>query len=338
QLLNQFATIYTAGTQVADPTMGGTFVLPPSATIASSLEGNLGATQETPTYPAQYSLGGGNVTINAQADIKHLTLFQGQLVDDSEKQLPDNWLYRRGYVGADGKFGNARFGDVASTTWWIDFSNFFEGVGALGGGNVTLAAGGDVRNVDAVASTNARMPGGIPDASKLLELGGGDVTVRAGRNIDGGVYYVERGNGLLSAGNTIKTNSTRSPSVPKMLDPNAALYPTQTWLPTTLYLGKGDFDITARGDVLLGPMVNPFLMPQGISNTFYSKTYFSTYSTNDTVNVSSLGGQVTLRESVTLPGNISTEPILIAWLENVSLLRSLPATVSFYQPWLRLAE
>ena len=171
QLLNQFATIYTAGTQVVDAMMGGTFDLP--RLDASGGVNSLGAVQEVPAYPAQYSLAGGNVTIAAQNDIVHLTLRNGALVPDSSRELPINWLYRRGYVDpATGLFGPAKFGDIASTTWWIDFSNFFEGVGALGGGNVSLTAGHDVSNVDAVAPTNARMPKGAPDPERLIELGG----------------------------------------------------------------------------------------------------------------------------------------------------------------------
>ena len=102
---------------------------------------------------------------------------------------------------------------MASTTWWVDFSNFFEGVGALGGGNVTMVAGRDISNVDAVIPTNARMPKGAPAADRLVELGGGDLAVHAGHDINGGVYYVERGAGTLTAGNSIHTNSTRSPSL-----------------------------------------------------------------------------------------------------------------------------
>ena len=41
-----------------------------------------------------------------------------------------------------------------------------------------------------------------------------------------------------------------------------------TWLPTTLFLGKGSFDVAARGDVLLGPVANVFLLPEGINNSF----------------------------------------------------------------------
>ncbi len=335
QLLNQFATIYTAGTQVADPTMNGTFDTP---VLFVTSQGVLGAVQERPGYAAQYSFAGGNVSIAAQGNIEHLTQDNfGNLIQDSEKELPNNWLYRRGYVDpSTGQFGRTKNGDVASTTWWIDFSNFFEGVGALGGGNVTMTAGQDISNVDAVIPTNARMPKGVPNAASMVELGGGDLSVRAGHDINAGAYYVERGHGTLSAGDSIVTNSTRSPSLNGITSPATVSAP-ETWLPTTLFLGKGSFDVSARGDLLLGPVANPFLMPQGVSNTFWDKTYFSTYSTSDSVTVSSLTGNVTLRESSTSAGSPAA-PLLLTWLANVDLLTTNPQSVSYYQPWLRLAE
>jgi len=306
KLLNQFATIYTAGAQVGDPTLKGSFDTP---RLFSDPNGF------TALYPAQYSSGGGNVTIAAQGDIIHLTVGpSGQLTADSERQLPTSWLYRRGYVDpSTGQFGTALFGDVASTSWWVDFSNFFEGVGALGGGNVTLVAGHDISNVDAVVPTNARAPKGIPDASKIVELGGGNLLVRAGHDIDGGVYYVERGTGTLSAGDSIHTNGTRSPSLTDITQ--AEPYAPQTWLPTTLFLGKGTFNVQATSDVLIGPPVNPFLLPQGIGNTYWYKTYFSTYATADALNISSLAGSITFRESITLPapGVGGTTSALLAW-------------------------
>ncbi len=338
QLLNQFATIYTAGVQVINPTMGGTFDLP--RLNASGGENSLGAIQENPAYPAQYSFAGGNLTVAAQNDIVHLTLRNGSLVPDSSRELPINWLYRRGYVDpATGQFGVAKFGDAASTTWWIDFSNFFEGIGTLGGGNVTMAAGRDVSNVDAVAATNARTPKGTPDPAKLIELGGGDLTVHAGRDIDGGIYYVERGNGELVAGNSIHTNSTRSPSLVNISAP-PSIFPSQTWLPTTLFAGNASFDVIARRDLLLGPAANPFLLPEGYSNTYWYKTYFSTFAATDAINVTSLTGDVTLRESMTLPseGVSAAIPALQAWLQNVLLLPPNTQTPAFYQPWLRLDE
>ncbi len=351
QLLNPFATIYTAGTRVANPTLGGVFdrpiLTPPNGdSFATNVAVFLGAVQETPAYAAQYSERGGNVTVSAQRDVIHLTRdLNGNLVADSQRELPGNWLYRRGYVDPlTGRFGMARFGDLASTTWWIDFSNFFQGIGTLGGGNVALTAGRDVSNVDAVVPTNARAAGRdaqgnalVPTASILAELGGGNLAVRAGRDVDAGIYYVERGTATLSAGNTIHTNATRTPSLGTISGVDTDVFDSRTWLATTLFLGRGSFEVSARGDLLLGPVANPFLLPGGYSNAYWYKTYFSTFGAESAVGVTSLTGAVTLRESVTLPSSGSA-PALLAWSRNVQLFSPDILTVSAFQPWLRLNE
>ena len=256
--------------------------------------------------------------------------------------MPSNWLYRRGYVNpATGQFGTSTNGEIASTTWWVDFTNFFEGVGALGGGNVTMIAGGDVNNVDGLVPTNARMPIGTPNAGAMVELGGGDLVVKAGGNINAGVYYVERGTGTLDAGASFITNYTRSPS---LQDIGGALEyePSVSWLPTTLFLGKGGFNVYANNDILLGPLSNVFLLPEGYNNTYPYKTYFSTYAPTDFVDVTSVSGSVTLAESTTTTGATST-PMLQEWIQNVLLLsqgnQSFNSDVAaYYQPWIRLDE
>jgi len=334
QLLNSIATIYTAGTQAAAMS---DFDVP---VLDYTQNTGLGTTQ-TPIYGAQYTLGGGNVTISAENDIAHYILKNGALVADSTKEMPTSWLYRRGFVDpTTGEFastGNFSGGEIQSTSWWIDFSNFFEGVGALGGGDVKLLAGNNISNVDAVVPTNARMPKGKPDASKLVELGGGDLSVIAGNDIDGGVYYVERGQGLLDAGNSIHTNSTRAAltqsQITALSSQNQVADPV-SWLPTTLFLGKGSFDISAVGDVLLGAVANPFLLPQGINNGFLDKSYFSTYATSDAVHVSSLTGSITLKDrSNTGDGSLKN------WYQNEFMYFASPTTYAFIsQPWLRLFE
>jgi len=348
QFLNPFASIYTAGTRVQSPNRvvaDGDFVTP--ILTANVSQGDLGVAQQT--YTAQYSMAGGNVSIHAQHNIERKTRNNAGLIDDSSRQLPNNWLYRRGFVGPDGNYGGIRistgFGAVqdaaASTTWWVDFSNFFQSVGALGGGNVLLSAGNDVKNVDAVIPTNARAARGTPDASRFLELGGGDLTLIAGNNIDGGVYYVERGKGTLDAGGSVTTNSTRSPSpglVANLNNPSASLLHPNTWLPTALFAGKASFEISATGDILLTPLANPFLLPQGVNNRFWYKTYFSTLAADSTLTATSLGGDVTLRSSVTMPNVTSPQSILRAWMETQNLLPRSGSTPAVLQPWLRLAE
>ena len=173
RLLNPLVSIYTAGTQVASPTTifaADDFVTPILTRPIHPQQGDLGAVQQT--YFAQYSLAGGDVTLTAGENIERLTRTTlGQLVPDSSRQTPTNWLYRRGYVDpATGQFGAGGVGvgqagvndPAASTTWWVDYSNFFQGVGALGGGDVSLIARGSIVNVDAVAPTNARAPARRP--------------------------------------------------------------------------------------------------------------------------------------------------------------------------------
>ncbi|MCE0484088.1 MAG: filamentous hemagglutinin family protein [Methylacidiphilales bacterium] len=340
-LQNQFATIYTAGVQAPDIANFDTPVLSQSGL--------------TTLYPAQYSMAGGNVTISAHGNIAHVTLNNntGTVVIDSQKELPNNWLYRRGYVvqstdptagtGVPGDFGTIKNGDIGSTTWWVDFSNFFEGVGALGGGDVTLNAGHDISDVDAVAPTNARVPyenaeGNLVAADQtIVELGGGNVVVSAGNDINAGVYYVERGQGTLEAGNGIITNYTRSPSTGALTSKDV-IDDSNSWLPTTLFLGEGSFDVTAQNDLLLGPVSNPFLLPQGVNNTYWDKSYFSTYATTDAVDVASLTGTVTLRTEASPDTGIAT-PLLQVWLQDVDQMGSgSSATVANYQPWVKTTE
>ena len=270
--------------------------------------------------------------------------------------MPTSWLDRRGYT-LNGVFADNRInangstirgvsaGGIASTTWWVDFSNYFEGIGALGGGNVNLVAGGSVNNVDASIPTNARMVGfnttgiGIaPNVGNLTELGGGDLLVQAGSDINGGVYYVERGTGTVDAGYKILTNSTRAAVQAVGSDVGGLDANTQPWLPTTLYLGASSFNVSAGSDLDLGSAVNPFLLPQSISNSFLLKTYFSTYAPTDVVNVESLTGNVNLDGS-----NSSNTGTIGAWYDNVFGFQSRPAggthdSWSFFEPWLGLAE
>ncbi len=383
QLRNQFATIYTAGVRIPQPqNLFGIndFRIPetPSFGAAQVNQGALGTVQQIygptatggtaglegvtgPRRIAQFAMAGGQISIQAGEDVGRYQRINDQIVLDSSRQLPNNWLYRRGYVDPEtGLFGainptdNSQINDVAaSTAWWIDYSNFFQGIGTLGGGDINLRAGGNIENVDVVAPTNARMSGRnasvniAPNADLLLELGGGDISVVAGNNIDGGLYYVERGNGILKAGGEIKTNEARSPSFGYLQSPSSPSFTDPLlFLPTTLFAGKASFDVSAFGDVLLGPVANTFLLPQGLNNRFWHKTYFSTYSADSSVSVSSLQGDITHRMSVVTPTGDTVNPLWY-WLQqqnryaftgSSSPPQSAIQTSSFYQPWLRLAE
>lgn len=328
QFLNPLATIYTAGRKAGAL---AEFDVP---VLDSTID------RDAPFsayYPAQYSLSGGDVSIRAKNDIARYLGNGTSLAQNSSKELPSNWLYRRGNVGPDGRFvafggANPPSTEIQSTSWWVDFSNFFADVGALGGGNVALIAGRNVTNVQAAAPTNARMPSrdsagkpAVPVPASLVELGGGDILVQAGADIDGGIYYVERGSALLRAAGAVTTNSTRV-----AYNAGSTTHPAR-WLPTTFFLGKGRIDIAAGGDIQIGAVANPFWLPQGAGNRLYETSYFSTFDRNNEVTISSLGGNITLQ----VRPDTDSAASLIPWYTNVMSL--LPAATAASQPWLRLA-
>jgi filamentous hemagglutinin len=306
-LMNQLATIYTAG-QLA-PSIAG-FSSPTGVSDSKYETRVYGASiAPAPQYTAQYTENGGSVTINAGQNIQHLTMADGSYALDTSWQFPTSWLYRRGASLASGGFDTDKLNtsEVASTTWWVNFANFFEGIGALGGGNVSLKAGGDIVNVDAVIPTNARMPSTAPDvAGSLVELGGGDLSVIAGGNIEGGTYYIERGTGLIEASN-ITTTFAQDPVRVSADDLSLG---QNTPLPITLFVGgDSSFTLEATNDIRLGSTVNAFLLPQGIGNGFNDESIFSTYGSDASVNVSSLLGSITVQGSIyanqPLPGGLA---------------------------------
>ncbi|MCX6978266.1 MAG: hypothetical protein NTX04_10105, partial [Verrucomicrobia bacterium] len=133
QLRNQFATIYTAGVRLPQPTTiftPGDFLEPIVALAAGEhpSQGSLGSVQQV--YPAQWSMAGGNLTLSAGADLWHTTQSGSTVIADSSAQLPMNWLYRRGLVdpstglfavgGVDTSGPTSVVDPSASTAWWID--------------------------------------------------------------------------------------------------------------------------------------------------------------------------------------------------------------------------
>lgn len=141
----------------------------------------------TSLYQAWYPERGGNVVLSAQGAITGHTLGVGPTFSNN----PGDWLWRQGGSGSG-----------LPTAWWVNFGTYvssatgsntvtsprlvgFTGIGALGGGNVQVTAGGDVGvqsnpgtrsqptsealNI-AVAST-----GRIGLDGKLVLTGGGDL-------------------------------------------------------------------------------------------------------------------------------------------------------------------
>lgn len=255
ELADKASAIYTAG-RVADPLSG--FVLPFA------------------NLRAAFSQDGGDVSLTALGDV----------VGKPSAQLYSQWLYRQGAI-------NPTTGLYAQQpAWWVRFDQFQQGVGALGGGDVRIAAGGTVKDVSASAPTQARTTGASPADAVRVETGGGDVRVTAGRDLLGGSYYAGRGELVVQAGGQIAASDQRI---------NFNAQP----LATMLAIGDARARVRAQGDVTLANVLNPHLVPQSAGNLVQPPfgtpglrnpraTLFSTYGADSGVEVSSLSGKVSL--------------------------------------------
>lgn len=258
RLANEKSAIYTAGK--ASPALAG-FTNPVNA---------------------QFSQDGGDVRLAALGNITS---------DKRSTQLYSNWLFRQGsnwkYVGNDIVSTGASY--VTRPAWWVRFDQFEQGVGALGGGDVQMVAGGNVRNISASTPTQARMASATQDSSALHKTGGGSVSVETGGDLLGGQYYADRGDvsvkvaGKIDAGEKVGSRT---------------LY-------TILALGDAQAKVQARGDVNIHAIINPHMVAQStgsakanISSAMSSAnkdplwSVFSTYGDNTGAQLSSVQGDV----------------------------------------------
>ncbi len=289
------AAIYTAG-RLADPVAG--FITPPGPTSAA-------------VNFAQFSQDGGDVSLAAM----------GNVVGEPSAQLINNWLFRQGqldeatqqYLYRKTPTETNPAGELTAIqtqpAWWVRFDQFRQGVGALGGGDVTIHAGGNVENVAAVAPTQARMGSAAQDASALVTTGGGTVRVETGGDLLGGQYYADRGDVVLKVGGKVDSGQT---------DKDGRL------VYTILALGDGAARVQAQGDVNINAVFNPHLFNQsssGSSSTAKSvynvpnkperESAFSTYTDTSSASLHSLNGAARLHstDSITTDTSLFIKPL-----------------------------
>lgn len=130
-----------------------------------------------PLFPT----GGGDVVLTAGRDVEMAsTSVDGRHINE--------WLLRPDNT-------------TLNTQWFPQTTSFREGVAAFGGGDVSVSAGRDVKNLTVAIPTNGRVPrvDGADVADDAVIQGGGDLLVQAGGDIVGGLYYAETGSLKLQA-------------------------------------------------------------------------------------------------------------------------------------------
>ncbi|MFT3858872.1 MAG: filamentous hemagglutinin family protein [Aquabacterium sp.] len=199
-------------------------------------------------------------------------------------QLPGNWM--------------AHTGDNGTETWGTLFDSFKQGLGSFGGGNVAVQAAHDILNLGVVAPTSSVL---VADYAAVMKDGkpvtdesgnvvyqeptlsrwtdnGGNVTVKAQGNVGGGVFVLGKGEGIVQAGEAIRSG-TASPG---------GLIPAQ---PIMLGLMDGQWHVESRGSLDLGITFNPTVL--ALNNRLYNApSFFYTYAPDSALHASSAAGGV----------------------------------------------
>lgn len=252
--------------------------------------------------PATYGEKGGNLAIVVGDDVK-------TNVPSDEGQLFSEWLWRVGTVDSQGYFRDNGGVIGQQTTWWVEYDEFRYGIGALGGGNVRLSAGGDVNDLNVVIPTNAQVRGGRSetDTAKTLVLrNGGSMAIDVGGAILGGQYYIGRGDADISAGSLgigrtlVVTEEQNRPTTYNPLAP-------------ILALGDAQMRVTASGNLTIQTVIDPLSvdlpfragfgwannMNDNYNNSHYYYVYLSGMTDQSSLSLVSVGGDVSLERQTT---------------------------------------
>lgn len=218
-------------------------------------------------FKADFLENGGDVRIVAGNDI----------LGADGHQFINEWLTRVG--------GDVVLPGIGSTSlpasWAINVTNFAQNIGALGGGDVTVTADGNLDKLSVMIPTTAQP---TSDAAHPAIAGGGDLRIDAGGDIKGGVFYLGQGHADIRAGGALSHAE------------GATVNPI-------LSMNDGHYDVRAGKDLTIETVLNPTVLAQRNIHGDYMDTtvslelesYFFTYSNNSAVRLESLAGDITLR-------------------------------------------
>ncbi len=228
---------------------------------------------------ATYGIEGGHLTIAAGGSIS-----SALPANPKDNQLFVEWLKHVGGTDQDYVFGPGE-----QSSWWIDYANFAQGVGALGGGNVSVFAGGDLDNILVALPTNGRVRGGRTSGeAKSLEMrNGGALTVDVEGALRAGYYYVGRGTGTVTAG---ETATGRTVTITGRAAGTYDIAPV-------FALGDAELSVRTAGDLIVQTVLDPLMLsgdPLLLGGIARRGAIMSGYTNRSALNLVSIGGDVRL--------------------------------------------
>ncbi|SFP34824.1 filamentous hemagglutinin family N-terminal domain-containing protein [Variovorax sp. PDC80] len=264
--------VYTAGTWVPGTGAGTVWnapreLQPDGTTLGSNLGDRDGYLAAIDPNRMWYTTGGGDFTLAAGGNIRGL---QG-----SNSELVGGWLLRQGA----GELGQATGWGVMFGSYVLDgpgvYADYaglglaaYAGLGALGGGNARVRAGGDIGTdlADTDLPTSGRGivvavggSGRVIDGA-VAQTGGGLLSVQADGRIYGGQYANLRGDTALRAASLgvmqLKSYSVSLNDDPRGLDPYIA-YSAASRGGAVFAPGDGRVSVQTLGDLVLRGVIDP---------------------------------------------------------------------------------
>ncbi|QYC10700.1 filamentous haemagglutinin family protein [Brevundimonas nasdae] len=300
-VFNQPRAILAGGANLANPWIGAGF------------DGYAASIQD---YRAWYPENGGDVLLAVQGRMIGYATGRSGGSQRVGSGSVGNWLWRQGGYGVSEGM-TPQMGEDMPTAWWINFGGYvpnnsasitttvnfnapmlegFMGVGALGGGNLTVRSGGDAgvvadwsrvghstpdSNRAAIASTGLNFAvggtgrvtsvtrtSGVVTNGTLVQTGGGDINILIGGRLNGGADMLGqdlagsvvslRGDINLIAGavGRMYYSSAQIAIDPRKQDLTSTVMQTPVG-GLTVVIGDGAVRLDARGDLVLAGVGDP---------------------------------------------------------------------------------
>jgi len=262
-------------------------------------------------FYAEFARDGGDISLNAGRNV--VAQPTDQLLSDVLVRT-GNWSRNQDHTGERPTIWGLALG--TPETGEHPTLQHRQSLAAFGGGDISVSAGGKVTDVSVVIPTSGKQVGNRTDndpnnlgnfTSNVNQVqGGGNLTVNAGGDIEGGVFYVDGGQAELRTAGSLTAGN------------NQGLNPI-------LALGDAQFSVVAGKDIALEAIVDPMFatLPDPVDLDGFQNRFFR-YSADSEVSLTALTGDIVL----------DNDPLSLTQATNASLdttrMLIYPATFKAY--------
>lgn len=266
-----------------------------------------------------YMTKGGDVRVNVGGAITGAgTILENYRWMAASGATPTTALFGYDYTGKDPEaLFNAEYAQyqpdrTGQTALSLLADRFNQGIGALGGGDVSITSGGDVDNLVVALPAWVRVSGGTVNMpAKTVHLsGGGDLVMNVGQNMKGGLVQVGKGRAAIDvAGSVIATDQTTG--IGQSFDNAAYLQ---------LAIDDAQLSLQAGGDVNLrgvSSMLGVTRLPMWLGARYSSgnaQPSWLGYTRDTSLRVTSLGGDINYRTQSGNNGGVNVLPSQAAFV------------------------